>query len=118
MRVYRGYGQQEGPCWTDTSGAVNCPPGYHIDSVTGRVVSDKETEVNWQPVVQAGTGLVLAIVNAATGQRYDYPAGQRPGYTPGYTYTPPKWYEKIPAWAWALGGGALVVAVMQVRGRG
>jgi len=108
LRDFGSYGQQQqaGPCWTDDNGVVNCPPGYHIDSQTGRVVADKQ-DVDWKPIVEAGTGVVLAIVNAATGKQYNYPAGQQPRYQQGAVYAPP-WYETIPTWAWLLGGGVLV----------
>jgi hypothetical protein len=115
-RRFRGYGQQAGPCWTDVQGVVNCPEGYHVDSETGRVVADRGgTQTNWTPVVQAGTGLVTALINAATGQQYNYQAGQYPVYQPGATYRPPKkWYEEIPFWGWLLGGG-LVVGMLARR---
>lgn len=118
LRGFGAYGQEQpGPCWTDSNGVVNCPDGYHVDSSTGRVVADNaSSSVDWQPIVQAGTGIVLAIVNAATGQRYNYPAGQQPQYQQGAVYTPP-WYERIPTWAWIGGGGLLIGLAVASRRR-
>lgn len=105
LRGFGAFGQQAGPCWTDNNGAVNCPAGYHVDANTGRVA--KDNDINWQPIVEAGTGIVLAIVNAASGQKYTYPQGQQPVYQQGAVYSPP-WYEQVPTWAWAGAGGLLI----------